>query len=167
MKNTNENIEKICNFYVSDTHFAVMILPFVNKEIDYNKKIIPIFEDNNVENVKQLTKQFDLSNKQEILNINWKKSDKNSLVKSLEEKLKSDSENIIIVNGTDSYIKYVNNEINSLINTQQLSDKKLKVIDCYELEKNKNKLGDIVKNYNEILDTSGIHELSKNTTSAL
>lgn len=167
MKNTNENIEKICNFHVSDTHFAVMLLPFVNREIEYNKKIIPIFEESNVENVEQLTKKFNLSNEQEILSMNWNQSDKNNLCKKLEENLQNGSENIIIVNGTNSYIKYVNNEINNLIKNPQFSDKKIKVIDCYEFEENKNKLGDIVENYNEILDTSGIHELSKDTTSTI
>ena len=44
MNNTNDNIEKICNFYLSDWHFTVMMLPYINNEINKKTQISTIFE---------------------------------------------------------------------------------------------------------------------------
>lgn len=41
---TNDNIKKICNFYVSDWHLAVMLLPYINKEINKGTKLLLFFK---------------------------------------------------------------------------------------------------------------------------
>ena len=41
----NDNIKRICSFYISDWHLAVMILPYVKNEVENNKKIITFLEE--------------------------------------------------------------------------------------------------------------------------
>ena len=44
MKYTNDNVKKICNFYMSDWHFTVMLLPYISTEINKGTKVITIIE---------------------------------------------------------------------------------------------------------------------------
>ena len=39
-----QNIKKLCNFYVSDLHLSVMLLPYLNKQINEDVEITTIFE---------------------------------------------------------------------------------------------------------------------------
>ena len=41
-----QNIKKLCNFYVSDLHLSVMLLPYLNKQINEDVEITTIFEEN-------------------------------------------------------------------------------------------------------------------------
>ena len=40
----NKCIEKVCCFYASDWHLTVMLLPYINKNIDEKNKIYMKFE---------------------------------------------------------------------------------------------------------------------------
>ena len=57
MEILNNNIEKLCSFYVSDWHLVTMLLPYINKEINENANIITILENNIEENIKTLIKK--------------------------------------------------------------------------------------------------------------
>ena len=54
MKKENKKIEKLCSFYVSNWHLVTMLLPYINKKIEKNTKIITILENNIEENIKKL-----------------------------------------------------------------------------------------------------------------
>ena len=43
MKNSVD-AERVCGFYVSNMHFATMILPFINREIKEETNFITFFE---------------------------------------------------------------------------------------------------------------------------
>ena len=58
MEILNNNIEKLCSFYVSDWHLVTMLLPYINKEINENANIITILENNIEENIKTLIKKL-------------------------------------------------------------------------------------------------------------
>ena len=94
MKNTNDNIKKICNFYMSDWHFTVMLLPYINKEINMKTQIFTIFENDITQKVKTLVDKLNLKNKDQILKINWKNADINN-------------HDIINVVGVDRGIRFV------------------------------------------------------------
>ena len=38
MENQKKNIFKLCSFYVSDWHIVTMLLPYINSQINENKK---------------------------------------------------------------------------------------------------------------------------------
>lgn len=155
MKYTNDNVKKICNFYMSDWHFTVMLLPYISTEINKGTKVITIFEKDLTEKVETLVEKLNLKNRDKILKINWKNSDINSSMKELQCKLKKDKENILIINGSNSYISEANNKVNLLLESEKNIERKIKIIDCYDFENNKDNMNNILKKYDEILNTSG------------
>ena len=48
------NIRKFCNFYVSDVHLSVMLLPYLSKQINEDVKITTIFEKLDKENIEKI-----------------------------------------------------------------------------------------------------------------
>lgn len=159
MKNTNDNIKKICNFYMSDWHFVVMLLPYINNEINMKTQIITIFEKDMTEKVKTLVDKLNLKNKNEILKINWKNSYINNFKYELQKELKNNDNNLLIINGTNFYIKEINNKIKDVIYKDNFLQKNIKIIDCYDFDKNKEKIDTIIKKYNCMLNTSGEIEI--------
>lgn len=155
MNFTNDNLKKICNFYMSDWHFTVMLLPYINREINKKTKVITILEKDMTEKVETLVKKLNLKNKDEILQINWKNSDINKFISEFKKNLKYNKENLLIVNGTNYYIKKVNDKINKELNNGEYAQKKIKILDCYDFESNKNNMSNILKRYDEMLNTSG------------
>ena len=155
MKNTNDNLEKICNFYMSDWHFIVMLLPYINKEINMQTQIITIFEKDMTEKVKTLVEKLNLKNKEKILKINWKNSDINNFKNEFQKKFKAGSKNLLIVNGTNNYINEINKVINNMEYNDSSSSKQIKIIDCYDFDSNKDNISTILKKYDGMLNTSG------------
>ena len=43
--------QKLCSFYVSNMHFATMILPFVNKQIKEKTSVVTFLENNFTTNI--------------------------------------------------------------------------------------------------------------------
>ena len=43
--------QKVCSFYVSNMHFATMILPFVNRQMEEQTEIVTFFENNFTTNI--------------------------------------------------------------------------------------------------------------------
>lgn len=155
MKNTNDNIKKICNFYMSDWHFTVMLLPYINKEINMKTQIFTIFENDITQKVKTLVDKLNLKNKDQILKINWKNADINNIIYQLENKLKNNDNNIVIINGTNNYIKEVNKKLEEVIYNDKFLQKNIKIIDCYDFEENKEKINTIIGKYDSMVNTSG------------
>ena len=65
------NIKRLCNFYVSDLHLSVMLLPYINKQINEDVEITTIFEKLEKENFEAVLDKLNVKNKEKILNINW------------------------------------------------------------------------------------------------
>ena len=143
MNYTNDNVKKICNFYMSDWHFTVMLLPYINKEINNKTKVITILEKDMTDKVKTLVDKLNIKNKDEILKINWKKSDINNFINELELDLKYNGENLLIINGTNDYIKGVNYKIDEELNKEVSKRKKIKILDCYDFDSNKDNRSNI------------------------
>ena len=155
MNYTNDNVKKICNFYMSDWHFTVMILPYINKEINKNTKVITILEKDMTDKVEMLVDKLNIKNKSEILKINWKNSNINSFEKELENNLQHNEDNLLIINGTNNYIKEVNYKIDEELHKEEYSQKKVKILDCFDFDSNKDNMRNILKNYDGMLNTSG------------
>ena len=65
------NIKKLCNFYVSDLHLSVMLLPYISKQINEDVEITTIFEKNEKQNIEVVLDKLNIKNKEKILDINW------------------------------------------------------------------------------------------------
>ena len=155
MENTDDKIEKICNFYISNWHFSVMLLPYINKEIEKGKSIITFLQNDIEENIETLLSRLNLKEESnnKIRQVYWKSS---NILKyeAIEKKLnKQTSQKVILISGKKDYIEKVNKIIEKyLINNKEQN---LKIIDCYEIEKNTYDIREIANIYNKILNTSG------------
>lgn len=132
--------QKVCSFYVSNMHFATMILPFVNRQMEEKNKIITFFENNFTTNIELVLSKLITTEerKKELLNINWKntKGDKQlNIEKNLKINLNKKGKNIIIINGNEEYINEVNNHIEKYIekNHKKIEVNNIKVMNFYEV----------------------------------
>ena len=133
-------IEKLCCFYVSDFHLEMILLPYINKKIDEN--IIIKTEKDLRDTVEILISKMNLSkeNKDKILNLGWNRKE----YKKIEDK-----SNVIII-GNKEYIDDINFQI------KEKNIKNVTVVDCYEFEDVKDKMENIIDNYSQNLNTTGL-----------
>ena len=108
---TNDNIKKICNFYVSDWHLAVMLLPYINKEINKGTKITTVFQNNMRNNIETLVRKLNLKNEKEILQIDWNTKNNSILERYVKENLSGGEENLFIINGDKEYVEKSNEKV--------------------------------------------------------
>ena len=160
------NVKKVCSFYVSNIHFATMILPWTHKKIEDEIKIITFFENNLTTNIELVLSNLLIAEdrKKELMNINWKntivdkylnieKTIKNALVKS--EKI------IIIINGKEDYINIANEYIEKYIekNNKKIEQKEIKIINFYEVGSFNENINEILDNHELVFNTSGEHRI--------
>lgn len=156
----NENIKKVCSFYVSDWHFVTMLLPHVNEKINEKVKIATILQDEAETYMTTLLEKLKLENKEKILNINWNKSDLNE--ESISKALEEDTDEIeFIIKGDLQYIKKANEKI---IKLSKESRKNISIINCYNVNEYKDEIADILSEHDMILNTSGMQEKDKYIT---
>ena len=136
-------IERLCCFYVSDYHLEMILLPYISKKI--NEKIIIKTEKNLRETVKILVSKTNLSEeeKEKILNLGWDNE---------ENKKIEDKSNIIII-GNKDYIDNINIEI------KEKEIKDATIVDCYDFEDTKDKIENLMEQYNLNLNTDGLNSI--------
>lgn len=162
----NSSTQKVCSFYVSNMHFATMILPFVNKQEEEKRKIVTFFENDFTTNIELVLSRIIISEerKKELLNINWKNTDIIKYInieKILKTQLNKNSENIIIVNGNTDYINNVNECIERYLekNSKKIDAKNIKIINFYEVGSFNENIKEILDKHDLIFNTSGEHRI--------
>lgn len=158
---TNDNIKKICNFYVSDWHLAVMLLPYINKEINKGTKITTVFQNNMRNNIETLVRKLNLKNEEEILQIDWNTKNNSILERYVKENLSGGEENLFIINGDKEYVEKSNEKVIEYIGKNKTKKNFIKIVDCYEVEQNEEKMYNIIKMHDCVLNTSGEHNIEK------
>lgn len=154
------SVSKLCSFYVSDWHIVTMLLPYINKQINNNVKIIPILENSIQENIQTLVNKLNFKDKEKILNINWKEikglkySNINNLIKNNKKE-----ELLIIVKGNKEYIKIVNENVQRSIEKNKIY--KIKIVNCYEVMEFNEGIQEILDEHDKILNTSGEKEINE------
>ena len=172
MKNNEFNIEKICGFYVNEWHLTTMLLPNIVKEIKDNANFVNIFEKGIEGNIQEilLKMNINLKTKEEILKLNWTSTEvleDNSIKTQIQEKLANVEKIEILIAGNEKYIENINRKIEVLIKQiekSKLENKKIKIINCYKIEKNKN-INNILNKHKFILNTSGVRKIEEVFTS--
>lgn len=158
MNKTQETKEKICAFYASDYHFEMISLPYINKQIEEDKQVIILTENNLEETINTVISKINLKEekKAKILNINWKNDDL-SKIRKIKKAIESEKETTIFIKGKENYIKNINENIEKWTKENE----KIKLIDCYDLEEISNNLDDIMDKYNVVLGTTGEKQIQK------
>ncbi|MBR3673055.1 MAG: hypothetical protein IKN65_02010 [Clostridia bacterium] len=153
----HQNIKKLCNFYVSDLHLSVMLLPYLSKQINEDVEITTIFEKLDKENIGAVLEKLNVKNKEEILNINWFNSNKDTYEKienTIDKSINSNKKTTIIIGGNKNYISKNNETIMKYLNSKK-NISNIKIIDCYNVEEVGMDMKSIVKKYDGLLNTSG------------
>lgn len=162
-------LKKICSIYASDLHFATMIFPFINKELEIGATIRTILEKDEQENIEKILENIGLNSevKKEIKNIDWKHTNINKIRKNfnlLEEDLENKKKIDLIICGRNIFIDKVNQAIDLWVknNIEKLENAgaQISVINCFSFEENKS-LENISTSYEYILRTTGIEEVLK------
>lgn len=159
-------IEKVCGFYVSNMHFATMILPFVNKKIKEGESFQTFFEFNLKQNINTVLSGIiaNIEDKEKILKINWEDS-RIYKYADFEKNLKTitDGNNIFLTCGTEEYIDMINANIEKYIekNSKKLHSTSIKIINFFEVENFSANIKEILDNHHKVLNTSGEHEISE------
>lgn len=154
-------IKRVCGFNVSSIHFSVMILPYINKELEDEKNIITILEGNLEKNIQEILSKITLNNeaKEKIKNINWKATDieKVNIEKTVKLKLTEEKDLSFIVYGREEYINNVNQRIEKIIkkHEKELASKEIKIINCYTIEDFKENIREILNKHEAMFNTSG------------
>lgn len=144
-------IKRLCNFYVSDIHLSVILIPYISKEIDEDVEVTTIFEKNNKSEFEKVIDKLNIKNKKKILNINWIDKYIDDYIENI---INNKKKNTIIIKGSKKFIFNTNNIIQEKINHNKSNDKSyLKVIDCYNVEEVKEEMKNIVIKYDGILNT--------------
>lgn len=160
-------LSKTCSIYASELHFATMIFPYINKEIEKDTTIKTILEKDVQKNIEKILENIGLNSeiKKRIQEIDWKDTNINKIrknFKSLEAEIKNNKKIDIIVAGTNIFIEKVNLAIdlwvkNNIENLEKYKTK-LNIINCFAFEENKNSYN-IIDSHDYILRTSGIEEI--------
>lgn len=139
------NIKELCSFFVSDFHFEMIILPYINKKLDENYSIQIISENDLTDSINILLNKINLNknNKNQILNLNWK----NNKFQKIESKT------AIFIKGAEEFI----NKNNEIIEQTNINNEII-IINCYDLEEIKPKMDAIVKKYKKVLNILGENE---------
>ena len=160
----NNNIEKLCSFYVSDWHLVTMLLQYINEQINKEANIITILENDIEENIRVLLQKLNLRNEEKILNINWKQANGikySEIQNKLKELKRQDELNVIFINGSKNYIDMTNSNIEKFLkdNKEKYSKINVKIIDCFEVGEFNVNMQEILDSHDKILNTSGEKEI--------
>ncbi len=163
MRENENNVTRVCSFYVNDWHLTTMLLPHINRTINENKKILTILENGIKSNIEELLSKMNLKPEiqNKILEIDWNSNHicKFSEIKSeIEALLKNVQAINIIVKGNENYLKIANKNIDKII--KNISSKEITVINCYEIAEYK-EINAILDKYRFVLNTSGIKEIGE------
>ncbi len=156
MNKKEKTKENLCAFYANDNHFEMISLPYIAKNIEENKEIVILTENNLEETTKNILSisNMEKDKKEKILKLNWKNEDLN---KFKQIKANNEKDMIIFIKGKTNYIKNINNNITKWISKEN----NIKIIDCYDFEENAKNIETVVKKYNTILKTNGENKINK------
>ncbi|MBR2786025.1 MAG: hypothetical protein IKD76_00730 [Clostridia bacterium] len=156
------SIKRLCNFYVSELHLSVMLMPYLNRQLNEDVEITTIFEKLEKEKFKIVLDKLNIKNKSDILRINWLNSDIDTYEKiegTIEKGIKEKKKVTIIIGGNKDYICRNNANIMKVLQKNNSADE-IKIINCYNVDEVGKDIKSIIENYDGILNTAG--ECNKN-----
>lgn len=162
------NILKICSFYVSDWHLTAMLLPYIEAAEEKNEHLNTLLETNISYNMQEILTRIKISDrkKQEIIKVGWENNDiikYNDVKKYMERAIKEGEKITIIVEGTKYRIETLGKNIDKWIkkSEKKLKKKEIRIINCYEVTEFNQDLNEILNKHDKILNTSGVHEIEE------
>ena len=157
MKEEHNSKQRMCAFYVSDYHFEMISLPYIIKNLESERKVIILTENNLEKSIKILVEKMILKDekKNEILDLDWNKNDTNKL-EEIKNKINNE-EMLIFIKGKEKYINKMNKKLKEIL----INSKDVETVDCYDVEGIEENMHSIVEKYENILNTEGKKEIQK------
>ena len=129
-----KNVKNMCNFYASESHLALMLLPYLSKQMEKGVYFETILKENIVENIEEVISKLNLKQeiKDKMLNINWKTNEITGY-KEIEDFMNNlinkEKEISIILNGSIKQVEQMNEMINIWIskNMNNLKKRDIKI----------------------------------------
>ena len=157
----NYKSEKSCIVYVSDYHFEMIGLLNIRKDLEENKKIIILTQNNLTQTVKTVISRTNLKKeeKEKLEQLDWT----NNINKISKEILQKGNISIYI-KGNKKFIENQNKRIKNLLNevnecntlneeNEFYETRKISIIDCYNYSEIKNETKEISNKYKKKLTT--------------
>ena len=140
--------KKTYMFYVSDYHFEMIALLNIHKELNENRKVVVLTQNDLKETVENVLSKINLKEeeKEEIRKINWATKEKGKF-DEIEQSINEKEDITIYIKGSEYYIENQN--------------KKISIIDCYNFSEVANKSGEIIRKYEENLITGKTLKVQK------
>ena len=137
-----KKIKNICNFYVSDYHLEIMLLPYISKKIDNEEEVVILTERDLTETLKIVIEKTNLEQKKKkkIMKLEWNTQKTSNI---------NENSNVIIIGN----IKFINDKI------LELKEKNLEKIVCYDYNEVKDNMKEIVSEYDGVLNSLGINNI--------
>lgn len=163
MKKKENQIKKVCSFYVNDWHLTTMMLPYMNRRVRENTTVITILQNGIEDKVLELIGKMNLSkdSTSKILEINWTSNPvlKYSDIRNKMETAMKQEEVDILISGTNEYIEMVNQSIEKMLEENNIKGKCINIINAYEVTQFQN-INEVLQKHDAILNTSGIQEIA-------
>lgn len=140
-----KKVKNICNFYVSEYHLEIMLLPYISKKID-NEENITIITEIDLESTLNVVIErinLDKDKKEKIKKIGWNIQNIENIIPNT---------NVILIGSK----KFINEKVFELKERQV---ENLEIIACYNYNKVKNDMKEIVSKYDGMLNTLGINKI--------
>lgn len=140
-----KKVKNICNFYVSEYHLEIMLLPYISKKID-NEENITIITEIDLESTLNVVIErinLDKDKKEKIKKIGWNIQNIENIIPNT---------NVILIGSK----KFINEKVFELKERQV---ENLEIIACYNYNEVKNYMKEIVSKYDGMLNTLGINKI--------
>ena len=141
-----KKVKDICNFYVSDYHLEIMLLPYISEKIEEGEEIVIITEKNLAETLKEVINKTNINEdkRDKIINLGWNKQEKD---------IKINPNTDIILIGSKKFIE------EKMFNIKKQKIENIRLIACYDYNEIKDNMQDIANKYDGVLNTLGIKNL--------
>ena len=133
-----KKVKDICNFYVSDYHLEIMLLPYISKKIEEGEEIVIITEKNLAETLKEVINKTNINEdkRDKIINLGWNKQEKD---------IKINPNTDIILIGSKKFIE------EKMFNIKKQKIENIRLIACYDYNEIKDNMQDIANLMMEFL----------------
>lgn len=156
MECNENNIIKLCSFYISDWHLVTMLLPYINQKINEEVEIATILEKDLNEKIAKLVERLNLNNTEKILNLNWNKfKERGKIIYN-----KDNKEKVLIINGKSEFVDNINKRIEKYFRTHKVNGI-IKIINCYEITELSGDISEILDKHDKVFNTSGEKEIEE------
>ena len=140
-----KKVKNICNFYVSEYHLEIMLLPYISKKIDNEENITIITEIDLESTLNVVIERINLEKdkKEKIKKIGWNIQNIENIISNT---------NVILIGSK----KFINEKVFELKERQV---ENLEIIACFNYNEVKNDMKEIVSKYDGMLNTLGINKI--------